>query len=172
MGDDSSGYRAAIAEVDGTGQLSERQTKIAIGVSMIRDGESIHGAAQRCGIPYATLYRHNAGLSHPDYEKAFQASERALIDSQLAIAGRASEQVFKRVDDGDMSDQNLINAMKSSATLVSIKRRWGQTQTQGSDRTQDALAAALESMRQGAKVSIEQPDPVADAIEIEAIGDE
>ena len=171
MGDDS-GYQAAIAEIP-RGQLSERQQRIAAGLAMIRvDGSSVHAAAKAVQIPYSTLYDHNRGLTDPDYEKGFKANERGLVDGLMSIATLASEKIFERVEADTMRDGDLIKAQGVAIDKIAMKRRWAQTQTQGSDRTHDALAAALEAMRQGAKVSIEQPDPVADAIEIQTIDGE
>ena len=167
MRNDPSGYLEAIAEIP-RGQLSERQQRIAAGIAMIRDGKSCNKAAKEVGIPYSTLFRHKQGLTDPNYEKAFQKGEKALIEGHLAIATLGAEKVFERVEADTMSDGDLIKAVGVSTDKLALKRGWARGLSSADEKTQDALAGALEHLRQGHTVTIEKPDPVNEAIEIDA----
>ena len=49
---------------------------------------------------------------------------------------------------------------------MAAKRRWNQGLNAGDARTQDALAGALQSLRDGKRVQITDPDPASEAIDI------
>ena len=165
MPDDSSGYLEAIAEIP-KGQLSERQQRIAAGLAMIRDGSSIREASHLTNIPYSTLYDHKRGLTETDHEKAFQKGERALVDGLLAIATLASEKVFERVEADSMRDGDLIKAQGVAIDKIALKRGWSKgQQANGDDHGMTTLARLLS----GKKLTIEDADPVKQAIEVDAI---
>ena len=59
-----------------------------------------------------------------------------------------------------------MKTFSAATNQVAAKRRWNQGLGTGDDRTQDALAAALQSLRDGASIQIKPPDPANRAIDI------
>ncbi len=49
---------------------------------------------------------------------------------------------------------------------MAAKRRWSQGFGSGDNVTVDALAGVLNELRAGKRVTIEEPDPVTDAIDV------
>ncbi len=164
---DPSGFEAAIAEIPAN-QMSTRGQLIAAGVAQIKGGASIYSASKATGIPYTTLQRHAAGITTTDHEKGFRAGEQALVAAHLAIASVAAEKVFEKVDANTLSEAGLLKAMGISTDKVAVYRSWGRGMGAADDKTQDALAGALQGLRDGKRVQITEPDKAAEAIEVTA----
>ena len=168
MPTDPTGITDALAEIP-KGQLSERQHRMAAGLALIDAGSSISAASRECGIPYTTLYQQHRGITASDRENTFQRGEDALIDAQLTIASRASEIVLERLDADTMRDADVIKAMGVATDKVAIKRQWARGSGASDVNTRDALTEALESVMRGGSVTVTGPDPISEAVEVEAI---
>lgn len=171
MPTDPTGMQQALETIP-SGQLSERQTRIAAGISLVRDaGFSINRAAKECDIPYKTMWRHVKGLVNSATEQGFQADETALIAGSFDVALIANDKIIERLSDDDnpMRDSDLIKSYGVATDKIAAKRQWSRG-TQSSDiNTRDALTEALESVMRGGSVTVTGPDPISEAVEVEAI---
>jgi hypothetical protein len=70
------------------------------------------------------------------------------------------------IENDRLKPAELIKAYSAGTNQVAAKRRWNQGLNSGDERTQDALAGALEHLRQGHRVQITAPDPTNEAIDI------
>ena len=168
MGEDHTGYKAVVAEIT-RGQLSERQTRIAAGLALIREeGSSIKGAAERVGIPEKTLWRHNAGLVSLTSEKGIQANEQALLAASFDIAQLAADKITDRLLDetNPVKDADLGKFYGIASDKIAIRRGYARGTGPADEKTQDALAGALERLRMGDRVQLTSPDPTSQAIDV------
>ena len=167
MGEDHTGMDAVVAEIP-RGQLSERQTRIAAGLALIRDGSSVQAAARQVEIPQPTLWRHNRGLSTLNDEKGIQANEQALLAASFDIAQLAAEKITDRLLDetNPVKDADLGKFYGIASDKIAIRRGYARGTGPADEKTQDALAGALERLRQGDQVQITSPDPTSQAIDV------
>ncbi len=76
------------------------------------------------------------------------------------------ERLIVDIESDRLKPAELIKAYSAGTNQVAARRRWNQGLSTGNARTQDALAAALESLQQGKRVQITEPDPANEAIDI------
>ena len=167
MAEDPHGYQSVIAEIP-RGQLSERQTRIAAGLALIRDGSSVNAAAKQVGIPQRTLWRHDKGLAALTSEKGIQANEQALLAASFDIAQLAAEKITDRLLDetNPVKDADLGKFYGIASDKIAIRRGYARGTGPADEKTQDALAGALERLRQGDQVQITSADPTSHAIDV------
>ena len=170
MPNDPSGYLEAIAEIP-KGQLSERQQRIATGLAMINEGSSCNAAAIAVNIPAKTMWRHNQGYVALTDEKGVQINERALVAASFDMAQIAAQKITDRLLDEtrEIKDADLVKIYGVATDKIAMKRGWTRGLSAADEKTQDALAGALQHLRDGKQIQIIEPDPVSEAIDVESI---
>lgn len=144
---------------------NDKTTRMNAAVAMVRDGHSYRRAAEVCGVKTSTLFARANNPARLEREKDRKYSEDELIDSQFAIARRAAELVFDRVDSGEMRDGDLIKAMGVATDKIAVYRQWGKGQASiGDDSGMSALARIL----QGKTITVTDSDPSNTAIDVTA----
>lgn len=169
MSDDPTGMGAAIAEIP-EAQLSERSLRIAAGLALIRDqNKTVNAAAKEVGVAQSTLWRHQHKLPTADTENGVRANEQALVAASFDIAQIAAAGLTERLLDATVpkSTMELAKVYGIATDKIATRMQWNKGIRGADERSQDALADALQTiMEQGGKVSIEQPEPSDEAIDV------
>ncbi len=169
MPDDPTGMLETLAEADQVMvPLSPRKAKIAAGLALVRDGMPIQRAAKHVDIPTATLWRHARGLSDVNSEKLVQVNEQALVAASFDMAQIAASKLTDRLLDEDhgWKDGDLVKVYGVATDKIAMRRGWSKgQQANGDDHGMTTLARLLS----GTKLTIEDADPVEQAIEVDAI---
>ena len=77
----------------------------------------------------------------------------------------ADEKLIVDIDNNLLKPGELVKTFSAATDQVAAKRRWNQGLGTGDDRTQDALAAALQRLRDGHSIQIKPPDPANQAVD-------
>jgi molybdenum-dependent DNA-binding transcriptional regulator ModE len=168
MPEDPTGIKQALESIP-KGQLSERQQRIAAGLSLIRDdGKSIHGAAKAVDVPCTTLWRYAKGLTALESERGIDANSTALLNASFDIAQVAASRITDRLFDEDnpVEDKDLVKFYGVATDKIAIKLGWTRGYGSTDEKTQNALAGALQALREGSSVSITKPDKPSEAIDV------
>lgn len=159
---------SVLAEIP-KGQLSERQAKIAAGLSLIRDrGYSMYRAAKEVGVSQSVMWRHARGLVANIDDGGVAANERAVVAGSFDIAQMAEERIVDRLADpaADWNNGDLTKVWGIAVDKIALRRRWRD----GSEtRADEHGISAISKMLQGATIVLAKPDPAADAIDVTAL---
>jgi len=82
------------------------------------------------------------------------------------LSEAAGEKLIADVEADRLKPADLVKTFSAATNQVAAKRRWSQGMSTGNERTQDALAGALERLRKGDSIRIEKTDPSTSAIDI------
>jgi hypothetical protein len=145
------------------------EARYAHAVSLIRvHGYSPYRAAREAGLDPSNLdkklRRNNEKV--PDAESRHRAAEERILCLAENLSETAGEKLIVDIENDRLKPAELIKAYSAGTNQVAAKRRWNQGLNTGDARTQDALASALEKLRDGASIRIEDPDPANEAIDI------
>ncbi len=186
MGDDQTpvGFAELVAALPDADGPSPREQRIAVGIAMVDRGATYTDAARECGLPLTTLWDRCNGLASAtegDTPKGLKVAESRILSLSLAASIKAGESIMEGLETeagqpGAYRPAEVIKALQVSAHIVGRRLGWDKGPGGGSDLSRDALAGALqeiqEQLQQGAqitaKISIEQPDKAAEAIEVTA----
>ena len=102
----------------------------------------------------------------PDAEQRHRAAEKRILTTAEELSEAAGEKLIADVEANRLKPGELVKTFSAATNQVAAKRRWNQGWGSGEDRTQDALAAALQKLRDGHSVQIKPPDPANQAIDI------
>ena len=102
----------------------------------------------------------------PDAESRHRAAEERILTLAEELSETAGEKLIADVENDRLKPADLIKTFSTATNQVAAKRRWNQGLSAGDARTQDALANALQRLRDGASIRIEEPDPTDEAIDI------
>jgi len=160
---DPTGFQAALATIQ-PGALSERQQRIAAGLAMIRDGESIQQAAVLARVPYSTLWAyHHKGQSVADREGKADYNVAAVTELSVDISLMAGERVRDSLAEHpeEWRPMDLVKAYGIATDKVALLSQ------RSTSSAHDALPA-LSKLLAGSKVTIE-PSEQATTIEAERV---
>ena len=148
---------------------ADSDSRYTHGLHLVQIGaKSVRGAAIEVGLDPSNfrrkLIRMKANI--PDAEQRHRASEERILTAAEDLNEASASKLMADVEDGCLKHADLIKTFSVSANVISAKRRWAQGISTGADRTQDALAGALEQLRKGASIRIEEPDRVETAIDV------
>ena len=102
----------------------------------------------------------------PDAETRHRAAEERILTLAEELSETAGEKLIADVENDRLKPADLVKTFSAATNQVAAKRRWNQGLNIGNDRTQDALAGALERLRQGESIQITSPDPADSAIDV------
>jgi hypothetical protein len=145
------------------------EARYAHAVSLIRvHGYSPYRAAHETGLDPSNLDRklRRNNEKVPDAERRHRAAEERILCLAENLSETAGEKLIVDIENDRLKPAELIKAYSAGTNQVAAKRRWNQGLSAGDARTQDALANALEKLRDGASIRIEEPDPTDEAIDI------
>ncbi len=138
-------------------------------VSLIRaHAYSPRAAALEAGIDPSNFYKRLKLMDEtiPDAQTLHRAAEERMLTRAEELSEMAAEKLISDVENDRLKPADLIKTYTASTTQVAVKRRWSQGQGTVDDGSRDALAGALQALREGANVRIEKPDPANTAIDI------
>ena len=139
------------------------------GLHLVQIGaKSVRGAAIEVGLDPSNfrrkLIRMKANI--PDAEQRHRASEERILTAAEELSEASAAKLIADVEDGCLKPADLIKTFSAATNQVAAKRRWSQGLSTGNDRTQDALANALDQLRKGASIRIEANDCAEAAIDV------
>ena len=148
---------------------ADSDARYAHAVSLVRShGYSLRGAAREAGFDHSNfrkrLRRMNEAL--PDAEQRHRAAEERILTRAEEMSEVASEKLIVDIENDRLKPGDLVKAYSAATNQVAAKRRWSQGQATVDDGSRDALAGALQALREGANIRIEKPDPANTAIDI------
>lgn len=161
---DPTGFDAALQTIQ-PGQLSERQQRIAAGLAMIREQKySISAAAHKAGIPVSTLWDYHHGYSTIGSETGFERDLKAVTESTYDIAQIAADAIRTSLTQTpeDWKPGDLVKAYGVAVDKIAILSQRSAAPVAGMTELVSAL------LNQG-ELSIRKRDPIADAVEVEAV---
>ena len=138
-------------------------------LALIREhGFSVHAAAKESEIDPSNLRRrlNHLNATIPDAEQRHKAAEGRILSRAEEISEASAEKILDALEGDQMTPNEMIKAFSASTNQVAAKRRWSQGISTGDDRTQDALAGALQQLRDGKRIQITDPDPTDSAIDV------
>ena len=94
------------------------------------------------------------------------AAEDRILTMAEDLSEAAGQKLLEEVESNCLRPADLVKTLNAATNQVAAKRRWNQGLNTGDARTQDALANALQRLRDGASIRIEKPDAVNEAIDI------
>lgn len=157
---DPTGYDAALEAIQPG--LNTREQTIAVALAMIDEGVSIKAAAERCQLPYATLWRYARKVSelNSDATDGRTASLEALADQTLVAARIAAERVTQRLvdDDHEWRDSDLIKATQVMADKAS--------QLASRPKHEESGISALRELLGAGDITISAKKPGDEAIDV------
>ena len=148
---------------------ADSDARYAHALSLVRTHNySVRGAAREAGIDGANFHRKLIRLNEPipDAETRHRAAEERILTRAEERSEAAGEKLIDDIENNRLKPVDLIKAYSASTAQVAAKRRWSQGQGTVDDGSRDALAGALQALREGANVRIEKPDPANTAIDI------
>ena len=146
--------------------------RYAHAVSLIRvHGYSPYRAAHETGLDPSNLDRNLKRNNEkvPDAESRHRSTEERILCLAENLSETTGEKLIVDIENDRRKPAELIKAYSAGTNQVAAKRRWNQGLSAGDARTQDALASALEKLRDGASIRIEEPDPTDEVIDITAV---
>ncbi len=175
MADDAVlGFDSVLESLPSIGALSPHQERIAAGVAMIKQGETYRNVSAKVGVSVGCLAKYVHGGSNSEHSgKGVKVAEAAIQSLALENSIQASHNINEGLNiepgmPGSYKPSETVKALQVSAHIAGRMLGWDKSGGDGNERSRDALAGALQQLQQGAKISIEQPDKVAEAIEVEA----
>jgi hypothetical protein len=148
---------------------ADSDARYAHAVSLVRShGYSLRRAALESGLDPSNFHKRLRRMNEtiPDAESRHLAAEERILTLAEELSETAGEKLIAEVESGRLKPADLVKAFSAATNQVAAKRRWSQGLNIGNARTQDALASALEKLRDGASIRIEDPDPANEAIDI------
>jgi hypothetical protein len=153
---------------------ADSDARYAHALSLVRShARSIHGAAREAGLDPSNFRRRIKRMNEtlPDAEQRHRAAEERILTTAEELSEAAGEKLIADVEANRLKPGELVKTFSAATNQVAAKRRWNQGLTSGDMRTQDALANALQRLRDGASIRIEDPDPADSAIDITPSGE-
>ncbi len=169
------GFDSVVANLPPIDAPSPRAQRVAAAVSMVQNGETYRAAAKATCVPIATIWDHVHGISTgSERDKGVKRAEQQIESLALANSIAAGEAILDDLQSGSMRPSEKIKAFQVAGHVAGRMLGWDKAADSGNERSRDALAGALqeiqEQLQQGAqitaKISIEQPDKAAEAIEV------
>ncbi len=148
---------------------ADSDARYAHALSLVRThARSIHGAAREAGLDPSNFRRRIKRMNEtlPDAEQRHRAAEERILTTAEELSEAAGEKLIADVEANRLKPGELVKTFSAATNQVAAKRRWNQGLGTGDDRTQDALAAALQHLRDGHSIQIKPPDPANQAIDI------
>lgn len=146
-------YAAAIvAQLPPPGTPSPTTQRLAAGVVLLQQGMTQRQAAAAVGVPRSTLWAYYHGQRpNAGRHDSLAEAESMIEDISAEITLRASEKILEGIEADKFRPAELVKASQVARDTLAIRRRWqGQTPTDA--RATDALADALEAMRDKLRV--------------------
>jgi hypothetical protein len=148
---------------------ADSDARYAYAVSLMRShGYSLRRAALESGLDPSNFHKKLSKMNEsiPDAESRHRAAEERILTLAEELSEAAGEKLIADVENDRLKPADLVKTFNAATNQVAAKRRWNQGLSTGDARTQDALASALEKLRDGASIRIEDPDPANEAIDI------
>jgi len=144
-------------------------SRYAHALSLVRmHDRSVYGAAREAGLDPANFRRwlKRTNETIPDAEKRHRDAEERILTMSEELSEAAGQKLLAEVEANCLKPADLVKTYSAATNQVAAKRRWNQGMGSSDERTQDALAAALQKLRDGHSVQIKPPDPANQAIDI------
>jgi len=148
---------------------AESEARYAKALSLVRsEGYSLRAAAIESELDPSNFHKRIKRLNEtiPDAEQRHRAAEDRILTMAEDLSEAAGQKLLEEVESNRLRPADLVKTFNAATNQVAAKRRRNQGLNTGDARTQDALASALQRLRDGASIRIEKPDAVNEAIDI------
>ncbi len=169
MADDiPQGFEDIVKNLPSLDEPSPKEQRIAVGVAMIRRGDTYSTAAKATGISQSTIWDHVNGIRPgADRNKALKHVEDKIESLAMAVSVEAGENILEGIQSNSWKPSDVVRAYQSVNMVVAKRRGWDAGRSGEELPTRDGLSGLLSQVRAGVKVTIEPADAVDEAIEVE-----
>lgn len=161
-------YKESMASLPPIDEPSGYEKRIAYAVAMVNNGATATTVAKELGVAVEKVYRAVKGLGYETPDEFKKASEQKITEQAVMLTLAAQEKAMEMLEDGKMRPAEVIKLAQTARDTVSLRFNWKDTNREGTEKTSNALAAALEKFVK----KLPAPDPIEEAIEVMPIAEE
>ena len=158
-------YKDSMENLPAIDEPSGYEKRIAYAVAMVNNGATATVVAKELGVAVEKVYKAVKGLGYETPNEFKRAAEQKITEQAVMLTVAAQEKAMEMLEEGRMRPAEVIKLAQTARDTVASRFNWKESNRESTDKTNNALAAALEAFAK----KLPAPDPVAEAVEVEVL---